>query len=201
MNRKNILLLGDSIMYGAMGVYGYGYYVQQKMSNIASVQLPVDNCQDAPYLLFFFDELVEEKNDVFDVIHWNNGLWDVLHFAGNPNPHTPLSKYSYVIHEIFMLLKSRYPSAKICFATTTAVPERCKNNMSFRKNSEIEMFNKAAVDILDGKVDYVNDLYLYSTNIGNEYRAADGLHYSARGSEMLAEYVQSYLRKILACNI
>ena len=41
---KKVLLLGDSIMYGAKGLHGYGYYVQQALEGTADVLLPNDNC-------------------------------------------------------------------------------------------------------------------------------------------------------------
>lgn len=194
---KKILLLGDSIMYGAKGIRGYGYYVWKNLSDRAFVHLPSDNCQDARYLLNYFDDLVEEKNDVYDVIHWNNGLWDVLHFAGNPNPYTPIDVYSKTLEDILALLKQRYPSAKICFATTTPVPEHLQKTSSYRSNSEIVSYNQVALQTLQGKVDFVDDLFSFACTIGDEYRAKDGLHYSEQGAELLSQCVERFVRNIL----
>lgn len=85
MKRVKILLLGDSIMYGAKGIHGYGYFVKQKLEYNADVFLPTDNYQDSQFTSCFLSDLIPESGDGFDVIHWNNGLWDVLHFAGIPN--------------------------------------------------------------------------------------------------------------------
>lgn len=84
MKKRRMLLLGDSIMCGAKGVHGYGWHIQQKHFSDIIVELPRDNCQDARYLLSYFDEIITTKEDVFDVVYWNNGLWDVLHFVGSP---------------------------------------------------------------------------------------------------------------------
>ena len=65
----SILLLGDSIMYGAKGIHGYGYYVKQSFSERVEVYLPNDNCQDIRYLHFFSDELIPQIEDEFDIIH------------------------------------------------------------------------------------------------------------------------------------
>lgn len=90
---KKVLLLGDSIMYGAKGLHGYGYYVQQALKGTADVLFPNDNCQDSRFMLSCFDDLVDYPKDDIDVVHWNNGLWDVLHFAGNPSPFTSRAAY------------------------------------------------------------------------------------------------------------
>lgn len=89
-----IILIGDSIMFGAGGINGYGYYVKRYFEGRASVILPDDNCQGVRYSTQFLEQLFNPEDlKNADIIHWNNGLWDVLHFMGNPNPHTALSVY------------------------------------------------------------------------------------------------------------
>lgn len=39
-NQRKILLLGDSIMYGAKGIHGYGWYIKKKLYPVYDVELP-----------------------------------------------------------------------------------------------------------------------------------------------------------------
>lgn len=182
-------------MYGAKGVHGYGWYVQQNQSSDVIVELPRDNCQDARYLLSYFDELVTTKEDVFDVVHWNNGLWDVLHFAGNPVPYTSLEQYIEAICSIKIMLSKIYPTAQICFALTTSASEHLQNSSSYRKNEEIAAYNEAAIKALTKMNVDIDDLNIVARNIGNEYRLKDGIHFTEMGAELLSDAVFSFIKE------
>lgn len=77
---KNILLIGDSICYGAPpNSPGYGVLVQEKLKGIANVYKIDDNCRFVQYTLRYLWDWVRQVDAAnIDVIHWNNGLWDVL---------------------------------------------------------------------------------------------------------------------------
>lgn len=188
-----ILLLGDSIMYGAKGIRGYGYYVKQSFNGQAEVYLPTDNCQDIRYLYSFADELIPQIDGEFDLIHWNSGLWDVLHFAGNPKPYTDIKTYGQHIDKFFQVLKQRYPMARIFFATTTPVPEHLQRTTSYRRNSEIIEYNSLAKSILKGKVESFDDLFSAASKLSDDYRSCDGLHFSEEGAKILADSVYNFL--------
>ena len=141
------------------------------------------------------ETLIPDGEDKFDVIHWNNGLWDVLRFAGNPNPHTPINLYKEKIAELFERFKEMYPKADIFFATTTPVPEHLQKAFSYRRNTEIVEYNTVACNVLDGKVKAVDDLYTAALKLGDDYRSDDGLHYSEEGAKYLAEVVCDFLLK------
>lgn len=190
---NKILLLGDSIMYGAKGINGYGYYVQQMFKGQAEICLPTDNCQDIRYLFTYADELIPKSEVAFDLIHWNSGLWDVLHFVGNPKPYTSIEIYGQYIERFFDLLKHRYPLSRVYFATTTPISEHLQRTKSYRRNSEIVEYNGVAQSILQSKVDAFDDLYSFAKGIGDEYRAGDGLHFSEEGAQLLADTVYHFL--------
>ena len=194
---RKILLLGDSIMYGAKGIHGYGYYVQQNLLGKAATILPNDNCMDIRFLLSCADDLIPGSEDGYDLIHWNNGLWDVLHFAGNQQPHTDIDLYAKTLCKFYSYLKTRYPGARIFFATTTPVPEHLNKISSYRRNTEICAYNEAARHVLDGKVDAFDDLYSAALPLGDEYRAKDGLHYTEDGSCFLGQKVTAFLSNYL----
>lgn len=194
MKRKKIMLLGDSIMYGAKGIHGYGYYVRQKLENMADVFLPTDNCQDSRFTSCYFSDLIPESDGDFDVIHWNNGLWDVLHFAGNPKPHVSADNYRQALLTIYEKLLERYPRAAVVFAATTVVSEDLQKTASYRRNEEIAEYNDLARSALADKIDAIDDLYSVSLDLGDEYRAKDGLHYNEDGARYLAEAVCRFLK-------
>ena len=180
-------------MYGVKRLHGYGYYVSQMISDRAKVFLPTDNCQGAKFLASLLKDLIPDVEGGFDIIHWNSGLWDVLHFMGNPRPHTSIDLYSECIDKIYISLTSMYPDADIYFATTTVIPEHLQNTRSYRRNSEIIEYNTAACKVLEGRVKAIDDLYSVSLTLGDEYRSEDGLHYSEEGAMMLAEKVCEFL--------
>ena len=37
-----------------------------------------------------------------DIVYWNNGLWDLLHFCGNPKPHTEIKLYLEFIEKLYL---------------------------------------------------------------------------------------------------
>ena len=81
---KNVFLIGDSIRFGATGSPGYGGYVKEKLKDVANVYAPDENCRFAQYTQRY---LCNWKNitdaEKIDIVHWNNGLWDVLRLDGD----------------------------------------------------------------------------------------------------------------------
>lgn len=84
---KKIVLLGDSIRQ-----IGYGTKVPEMLGTDFSVWQPSDNCRFAEYTMR--GVMYDWKNEIAgaDVIHWNNGLWDVATLSGD-GPFTPLVTY------------------------------------------------------------------------------------------------------------
>ncbi|MBO5761465.1 MAG: hypothetical protein J6S53_07985, partial [Lentisphaeria bacterium] len=71
---KNLLLLGDSIRMG------YDSYVQEKLAGRMNVFFPEENCRFAQYTLRTLSDWKGQLSlPEIQVVHWNNGLWDVLH--------------------------------------------------------------------------------------------------------------------------
>lgn len=195
---SQIVLIGDSIMFGAKGIHGYGYYVKKHFEGKANVILSNDNCQDVRYTIQFLDELFSITDiENADIIHWNNGLWDVLHFAGNPNSYTSLSVYVESISALYNKLRVLNPKCKIVFATTTVIPEELQKTTSYRRNAEIEQYNQAAVYELSTKEVLINDLYAASLTLDASYRGKDGLHYTEHGSEKIASFVIKEIETLL----
>ena len=68
---KKVTLLGDSIR-----LVGYGTVVPQMLGEEYEVFQPDDNCRFVKYTLRMLFEL-KDKIEGSDIIHWNNGLWDI----------------------------------------------------------------------------------------------------------------------------
>ena len=91
---KNVLLIGDSIRMG------YDKAVKHTLQNRANVYFPEENCRFAAYVLRYIHEYKRLVGDnQVDVLHWNAGLWDNLHWFGE-EPQTPVEIYAYYIERI-----------------------------------------------------------------------------------------------------
>ena len=187
---KIILLLGDSIRYGAPGSPGYGKIVKEKLEGKANVFAPDDNCRFVQYTLRYLYNWARDLEDVkekIDVIHWNNGLWDVLRLNGD-EPLTPVDMYVYFLKRVYNMLTKLFPNAKIVFALTTPVQEDMANPTFMRYNSDIEEYNKAAKEFMDSVGVCVNDFYSVIKPYGKDVHS-DWVHFNERGCEILADAV------------
>lgn len=185
---KNVLLIGDSIRYGATGSPGYGIYVKQKLEGKANVYAPDDNCRFAQYTLRYlcnWKDLADPEK--VDIVHWNNGLWDVLRLDGD-EPFTPKEFYVHTLERIYKKIRLFFPNARIIFALSTPVIEAWGRPDFMRYNSEIEEYNAAAAELMKKLGVEVNDLYSVASKF-DESMHSDWVHYNEKGSEALAEAV------------
>ncbi len=197
---KNVLLIGDSIRYGAKpNSPGYGVYVKEKLSRLANVYAPDENCRFAQYTLrYLYDWAKKVEADKIDIIHWNNGLWDVLRLNGD-EPLTPCDVYVYTLRRVYNMLRKLFPNAKIIFALSTAVIEEWAKPDFFRYNSDIEAYNKAAKDLMDSLGVEVNDLYSLTKDFDNSLHS-DWVHFNDEGSEIIANAVVEKITRYINCD-
>jgi len=193
---KNVLLIGDSIRFGAAAnpeyntanSPGYGAYVKEMLKGQANVFAPDDNCRFAQYTLrYLYDWAKEVEREKIDVVHWNNGLWDVLRINGD-EPLTPIDVYESMLGRVCDTIKKLFPKAKILFALSTAVVEEWARPDFTRRNSDIEKYNEAAKGVMEKRGILVNDLYSISAALDNSLHA-DWVHFNEEGSKILAEAV------------
>jgi len=194
---KNILLIGDSIRYGAPpSSPGYGKYVKEMYGETASVYAPDDNCRFAQYTLrYLFDWRNQFKDVKFDVIHWNNGLWDVLRLNGD-EPLTHIDIYTYTLERIYNMMKKLFPEAKIIFANSTSVIEAWANPDFMRYNSDIEKYNAAATKLMENLGVSVNDLYSLTSSFADNLHS-DWVHFGDDGSKIIAEAVVKKINEVM----
>ena len=200
---KNILLIGDSIRYGAASnpeyktadSPGYGIYVKEMLKDEANVFSPDDNCRFAQYTLrYLYDWSRELDPEQIDIVHWNNGLWDVVRLDGE-EPLTPIDVYELMLGRVCDMIKKLFPNAKIIFALSTAVVEEWARPDFMRYNSDIVKYNEAAKRVLEKKGVLINDLYTLSASFDNSLHA-DWVHFNEEGSKILAHAVCEKIRSI-----
>ena len=120
---KKVLLLGDSIRMG------YDKYTRDKLSGVAEVYFPEENCRFTTYILRYvydWSDQLKINRDEIDVVHWNAGLWDCLHMEDG-EPLVPVDVYERNIARVQGLISKAFPNAKSVFATSTSVSEKCGN--------------------------------------------------------------------------
>ncbi len=176
---KKVCLLGDSIRQ-----LGYGKRVEQLLSGKAEVFQPEDNCRFAKYtlrMLFDYREQIAASN----VIHWNNGLWDVSNLFGDGSFSTKEEYVANMLRIADLLLKI---TPNVIFATTTPV----RDEYPYQCNEDIIAFNEALVPKLKQKGVVINDLFPLVYQNRNEFiRDDDLIHLTPAGIEACAEQVTS----------
>lgn len=185
---KNIFLIGDSIRHGAPGSDGYGVHVKKKLEGVANIYAPEENCRFAQYTLRYLHEWASRvPKEEIDVVHWNNGLWDVLRLFGD-EPLTDIESYGVMLKRVYKRIKFLFPNAKIVFALSTSVIEEWGSPNFFRYNCEIEEYNKKAQEVMGELGVEVNDLYTLSKSFDNSLHS-DWVHFNTAGSQILADKV------------
>ena len=188
---KKIFLIGDSIRFGASCVPpspGYGVYVKEKLADRAEVYAPNENCRFAQHTLRFLHEWAANlPKEEIDVVHWNNGLWDVLHLFGD-EAFTDLDYYGKTLVRIYKRIRLVFPNARVIFALSTSVKEAWARADFIRYNPEIEEYNKKAIEVLSPLGVEINDLYSITKDFDDAKRS-DWVHYGDEGSKILADAV------------
>ena len=190
---KNVYLIGDSIRIGANNSRGYGVFVEENLKDVANVYGPSENCRFAQYTLRgLYDWRRQVDAASIDVVHWNNGLWDLLHVDGD-EALTPLDMYLSMLERVHASIRKAFPNAHIIFALTTAVVERRAGANFYRKNAEIEAYNEATKELMARLGVEVNDLYAITSQF-DETMYADAVHFADEGCRILADAVTAKIK-------
>lgn len=180
---KKIALLGDSIRQ-----IGYGKRVAELLNNEYEVYQPDDNCRFAKYTLRCVLHEWKAQLEGCEVIHWNNGLWDICDLGDGV--FTSFEEYKENMLRIASALK-KYAS-KVIFATTTPVREGHPHN----SNEVIADYNRRIVPELEKIGVLINDLHKTVCSDVNKYiLESDMIHLSEQGIVVCAEQVANAVRK------
>jgi lysophospholipase L1-like esterase/organic radical activating enzyme len=184
-----ILLLGDSISKG------YREYVFNSMAGKADVYYPDGITTFSTYLLRYIQEFAEKLSigSNIDVVYFNAGLWDILRINGD-EPLVGIDEYKKNLQRIIDRLRYVFPNAELIFATTTPVHEEMATYSFNRMNSDVKVYNDAAVQIMKKNRVSVHDLNKYVTeNLYDQY--SDFTHFTENGYKAIAGQVVDCVSK------
>jgi lysophospholipase L1-like esterase len=180
---KKVLLLGDSIRLN------YAPYVYRNLNEQAEILSPEDNGRFAKYTLHELPGWLKTLGTP-DIIHFNNGLWDLHHFNGK-DPLTPLADYLADLKRIILLLQET--KAQLIFATCTPV----RNENPEWSNSEIVIYNQQAVKLMAENHIPVNDLHTLLFGEEETYISDDLIHLNRLGIKKVGEKVVETIKQWL----
>ena len=177
---SRVLLIGDSI------TRGYGPQVEADLKGKAYVgRMATSKSLGDPALLEEVALVLQEQ--AFDVIHFNNGM----HGAGYSE-----EEYAAALPALLATLRRYAPNAKLIWASTTDVRQRDHLETVDQKTDRIVQRNRAAAAIVQQESIPIDDLF--SLVRGHpDYHAQDGVHFSDKGSEILAAQVSDSIAKLL----
>ena len=193
---KRVLLLGDSIRMG------YDEYVKDILKDEFEVVYDdYDNGRFAAYTLWQANQFFKNFGR-FDVVHWNNGYWDMNIEPPMTGPIHPVGEYVHYLGRI--LGEIRRNGAVPVFATTVPVlsKEAAKDVMRegvavFSYDNEwVEKYNAAAVAFMKSESVAVNDLYSLCRKDPHCYKCPDLLHLTEEGYGKCAEQTANIIREV-----
>ena len=189
---KKICLLGDSIRMG------YDDFVKEELKEYEVYYDSEDNGRFTAYTIWMFNQL-NAKYGPFDVVHFNNGYWDMNRSDIDNIPQTPIEDYIYNLKRLINMIKSR--GAIPIFATTTPIydtPIQDGNYMPTNyKNEWVKEYNEAALKLMKQEGVMVNDLYSLMYQENRFAKVYDSLHLTEDGYRKCAKQVANCIRKAI----
>ena len=193
---KKVLLLGDSIRMG------YQYQLKELLKDECKVIFSADNGRFASYTLWQANQMFKEYGR-FDLVHWNNGYWDMNVEAPMTEAMTPIDEYLHFLRRIIALCRQN--ADKIIFATTPPVLEKgsAMDNtdtgcyISY-DNDWVRSYNSAAKALMSAEKIPVNDIYEIAVKGENYYKCPDKLHLTEEGYMLCAKQAAKMIRKELS---
>ena len=179
---KKLILLGDSIR-----MIGYGTKVPEILKDEFETWQPDDNGRFSKYTLRYVSYEWVAKMEGADIIHWNNGLWDVNDLGDG----VFTSKEEYVQNMSRIADHLLKIGKKVIFATTTPVNEPCQGH----SNDRIAEYNNLIVPILEEKGIVINDLFSAVYPHRSECLRDDRLHLGEMAIDICAEQTVRIIRE------
>ena len=177
-----IVFLGDSIRQQ------YAPKVKELLSDHFDVWHPDDNCRFSKYTLRGLFDWAEHIENA-DIVHWNNGLWDICDLWG-AGTFTSEEEYTNNMLQILDILQKKHKV--VIFATTTPV----RDENQYDKNTDIKRFNEIIVPKLTEKGVIINDLYKTISSDIYRYISEDTIHLSDDGIKLCANQVAECIKNV-----
>jgi hypothetical protein len=200
--KPRVLILGDSISIG------YTPVVQKTLAQEMTVLRPMrgekaENCSSTTVGVENLDRWLAIDGGKWNIIHFNWGLHDLKHMkadgktvsdqAGDP-PLNAVAEYEKNLRTIVAKLKTT--GARLIFATTTPVPDAPMK--VYRKNSNVILYNEAALRVMKDNDITVNDLYTFALPQLKDIQIQPAnVHFTPEGSGVLGTEVVKAIRAAL----
>ena len=189
---KKVLLLGDSIRMG------YDDFVKEELKEYEVYYDSEDNGRFTAYTIWMFNQL-NAKYGPFDVVHFNNGYWDMNREGPNGEPQTPVNEYVNNLKRLIDMIRST--GAVPIFATTTPIYDTPVKVTGFEvtnyKNEWVLEYNKAALELMKKENVMVDDLYSLMEKEPRYSKCYDSLHLTEEGYKKCAKQVAELVREAL----
>lgn len=193
---KKVLLLGDSIRIG------YQEMLKELLKDECEVIFCGDNGRFSAYTLWQANQMFKNYGH-FDLVHWNNGYWDMNIEAPMTEPMMSIDEYLHFLRRIIALCRQN--ADKIVFATTPPVLEKgsAMDNTDtgcyiFCDNDLVRAYNSAAKALMAAEKIPVNDIYEIAIKGENYYKCPDKLHLTKEGYMLCAKQAAEIIRKELS---
>lgn len=179
-----VLLIGDSISIG------YTQPVRKLLEGKANVhRIPTNGGPT--------------KNGIANIDKWlGTGKWDVIHFNWGihdlkymPDGKRQVEPADYEKNLRALVAKMKATGAKLIWATTTPIPDGELNPP--RRFGQVQEYNEIAARVMKDEGVAVDDLNAWITPHLAKLQNPKDVHYSAAGSEKLAEKVAEEISKAL----
>jgi len=177
-----VLLIGDSISIG------YTLPVREALAGKANVHRIPTNGGPTLRGLESLDRWLGDTK--WDVIHFNWGLHDLVDFNGKQQ--VPIEQYEKNLAELVRRLKKT--GAKLIWCSTTPVPEGCSPP---RENKDVLAYNAVAAEMMHSEGIAIDDLYGFALPRLKEIQRPRNVHFTPRGSKVLAGQVAASILKEL----
>ncbi|MEC5125977.1 SGNH/GDSL hydrolase family protein [Verrucomicrobiales bacterium BCK34] len=192
-----VLILGDSISMG------YTQPVRAALKGEANVHRPKANCGPTDNGLKFLDEWLGDGE--WDVIHFNWGLHDVMHYLNGVAKEDRVShttegafrrnspgQYEEKLRELVARLQET--GATLIWASTTPIPESSKG---LWKPGDAALYNKVAARVMEDNGIAVDDLWSFAKPELAAIQKDRDVHFSSEGSAVLGDEVARVIREAL----
>jgi dienelactone hydrolase/lysophospholipase L1-like esterase len=187
-----VVLVGDSIRLG------YAPFVAKRLSSKAVVVSPPENGGDSANVLSHVDEWVLRQKP--DVVHLNCGLHDLKRSRADGRHQVELEQYAENLRRIVARIRAGTDAVLVFSNTTPILDERhAQRGAEFdRTEADVGRYNAQATAIMGELGVPVDDLHWVVEQGGMDTMLGpDGTHYTAAGSDRLAEAVADCLLRHL----
>ena len=180
---KKVMLIGDSIRLS------YQEQTEKLLAGKADVWGPEDNCRFAKYTLWNCGAWFEMAGRP-EIVHWNNGIWDMYKVTSDGLVFTSLDEYIKTLERVFYEWKMR--NLSVIWASTTAV-----NPNPVIDTRTIDRYNAAAAEFMSGKGVLIMDLNSVIKKDMVNYLAEDAIHLTEKGVGACAAEIAKSIERLL----